>query len=221
MRGVGPGATHWSEPWLDVRSKADWHRLAQRFRKTQDEYLLSRKRLEAENERLQWELELASVQDQSESQPAVPAEQSLLFSPHNVPTTSEGGHDTGEVEMATAINTAINSRTRSRPAGEDGDESPEEGEMRSSDDEDGHVTAKMDRISAPPVRESVQVSRRSESPENFAWRSGGVKTQGVERPLSYADLVERVKQLEEMHGSLSRMHRVLVEFKAKSVAATG
>lgn len=220
IRGVGPGATHWSEPWLNVRSKADWHRLAQRFRKMQEEYVLSRQRLEAENERLEWELELASMEEQTKSSSqgaGVPTGDSLLFSPHTARTGEDVHMD--NVEVATAINTAINSRTRSNSRSkpmEDGDESPEEGEMRSSDGEADDTNARRDA--------TVEVTR-SESPDNLAWRSSPAKTQqqpgaeGADRPLGLAELADRVKQLEELHGSLSRMHRVLVEFKAKSVAA--
>ncbi len=123
----GPGATHWSEPWLNVRSKADWHRLAQRFRKTQEEYISSRQRLEAEKERLERELELASVEEASQAS-GVPAGNSLLFSRTQLPAMTRGMS-----MQRRAVNTAINSRTRSssrsKPT-EDGDESPEEGEMR-------------------------------------------------------------------------------------------
>ncbi|CDR98661.1 hypothetical protein [Sporisorium scitamineum] len=242
-RGVGPGATHWSEPWLDVRSKADWHRLAQRFTKTQEEYLVSRQRLEAESERLERELELAAKEEQATARShaldaEVPAERSLLFSPHKVSVSSatrNGGPEhadtvMGDVEMETAINTSINSRTRSgvrtNPA-EDGDDSPEEGEMRSSDDEDDsdnrkHAGAGDADKRSPETSSSLDslllASRRSESPDNLAWRASSTKlsSDGADRPLSYADLADRVKQLNELHGSLSRMHRVLSDFKAKS-----
>ncbi|CBQ67627.1 conserved hypothetical protein [Sporisorium reilianum SRZ2] len=246
-RGVGPGATHWSEPWLDVRSKADWHRLAQRFTKTQEEYLVSRQRLEAESERLERELELAAKEEQATAQPhgldaEVPAERSLLFSPHKVsvsagPRNDEDDHTDpvmGDVEMETAINTSINSRTRAgartKPAEDDGNDSPEEGEMRSSDDEDDGSARPADAGDSdkrsPETASSLDslllASRRSESPDNLVWRSSsaGSPTDGADRPLSYADLADRVKQLNELHGSLSRMHRVLSDFKAKGAVAS-
>uniref|UniRef100_V5EH10 Uncharacterized protein n=2 Tax=Kalmanozyma brasiliensis (strain GHG001) TaxID=1365824 RepID=V5EH10_KALBG len=119
------------------------------------------------------------------------------------------------VEVTTAINTAINSRTRSNSRSkpvEDGDESPEEGEMRSSDGEADDTDA---------TRDAAIGSTRSESPDNLAWRTSLANThhqpttEVADRPLGFAELADRVKQLEELHGSLSRMHRVLVEFKAK------
>lgn len=192
IKGVGPGATHWSEPWLDVRSTSDWHRLAQRFAKTQEEYLAARKRLEAERERLDRELELAAQEEQT-----APAEQSLPFSPHDDVVMRD-------LDKETAVNTSINSRTVGTNAREkklEEEEEPEEGEMRSSDDEEGE-------------------ERRSESPDNIAWRppAGGGRGDGAERPLGYSDLAVRVKELGELHGSLSRMHKVLVDFKAKEIA---
>ncbi|SPO20791.1 uncharacterized protein UTRI_00268 [Ustilago trichophora] len=258
IKGVGPGATHWSEPWLDVRSKSDWHRLAQRFAKAQEEYLISRKRLEAESERLDRELEMVSMeeQDTTRAQPLnggveVPAEQSLLFSPHKLSPSKGDQPDVVmcDLEAETAINTSINSRTgstvKSKPA-EDGDDSPEEGEMRSSDDEEGRADTGDNRRSesiqrSPGTTSSIDsailASRRSESPDNIAWRtttSATIPTQATsmrslaatgqdaaDRPLSYTDLANRVQQLGELHESLSRMHRVLVQFKAKGhVAAT-
>lgn len=245
IKGVGPGATHWSEPWLDVRSKSDWHRLAQRFAKAQEEYLASRKRLEAESERLDRELELASMEEREAPRPYVTtgdteirAEQSLLFSPHKHPASDADQPDLvmRDLEEETAINTSINSRTRctnstatakAKPPAEDGDESPEEGEMRSSDDEDGGRAdvgglGRSDTRSPGTTTSSVDsvllASRRSESPDNIAWRSGATAARshdGADRPLSYTDLANRVQQLGELHGSLSRMHRVLVDFKAK------
>lgn len=233
IKGVGPGATHWSEPWLDVRSKADWHRLAQRFTKTQDEYIVSRQRLEIESRRLERELELATEEEElrldTDAGAQVPAEQGLLFSAHRCVTTGEQ-----EVEMETAINTSLNARRR-RTRAVDADESPEEGEMRSSDDEAGKTgEAGGDAVARRSAEASDAIvlasSRRSESPEGLAWRfssqakSSSMAVDGsdaVDRPLSYTDLTERVKQLGELHGSLSRMHRVLVEFKGKeNIAAT-
>ncbi|TKY90457.1 hypothetical protein EX895_000455 [Sporisorium graminicola] len=242
-RGVGPGATHWSEPWLDVRSKADWHRLAQRFTKTQEEYLVSRQRLEAENERLERELELATKEEEATAHlDEVPAEQSLLFSPHKVSVSAatRGGEaddvDTimGDVEKETAINTSVNSRTRPdarpKPAEDDGNDSPEEGEMRSSDDDGGdyavsggNAADKRSPETTSSLDSLVPASRRSESPDNLAWRSSSTRAAGsdsADRPLSYADLADRVKQLNELHGSLSRMHRVLTDFKAKGAVAS-
>ncbi|SPO19872.1 uncharacterized protein UTRI_00268_B [Ustilago trichophora] len=258
IKGVGPGATHWSEPWLDVRSRSDWHRLAQRFAKAQEEYLISRKRLEAESERLDRELELASMEEQhiSRAEPLtgggeVPAEQSLLFSPHKLSSSNGDQPDVvmRDLEAETAINTSINSRTRTstknRKPAEDGDESPEEGEMRSSDDEEGRADAgdntQSESLQRSPgttssIDSAILTSRRSESPDNIAWRittSAKIPTQAAsgrspamtgqdaaDRPLSYTDLANRVQQIGELHGSLSRMHRVLVEFKAKGHAAS-
>lgn len=210
IKGVGPGATHWSEPWLDVRSRSDWHRLAQRFAKTQEEYLSTRKRLEAENERLDRELELASNEEQEAPR------QSLLFSPHKQAQAEGGDVEMQELEVETAVNTSINSRNGRRvnvEDGSDGNESPEEGEMRSDDE----------------IAKPGDEGRRSESPDNLAWRgpnnevgraSGNGSQEGAERPLSYTDLANRVQQLVELHGSLSRMHRVLVDFKSKGITAS-
>lgn len=273
IKGVGPGATHWSEPWLDVRSRADWHRLAQRFAKTQEEYLTTRKRLEAESEMLDRELELVSIEEQgvpahpggpstSNVYGEVPAEQNLLSSQHKTSASDDelqvgGSSQEGamrDLEVATAINTSINSQTRTSTRAEqaeDVDDSPEEGEMRSSDDEGGQADTDDARRSigrrSPGTASSDDPqlpasSRRSESPDNIAWRStsgpvlaevakratsgagrnerNAVNTRqnGADRPLSYTDLANRVQQLAELHGSLSRMHRVLVDFKAKSLA---
>lgn len=136
--------------------------------------------------------------------------------------------------METAINTSLNARRR-RTRAVDADESPEEGEMRSSDDEAGKTgEAGGDAVARRSAEASDAIvlasSRRSESPEGLAWRfssqakSSSMAVDGsdaVDRPLSYTDLTERVKQLGELHGSLSRMHRVLVEFKGKeNIAAT-
>ncbi|GAK62446.1 uncharacterized protein PAN0_001c0646 [Moesziomyces antarcticus] len=270
IKGVGPGAAHWSEPWLDVRSRSDWHRLAQRFAKTQQEYLASRKRLEAESERLDRELELASAEEQAASQPIglhsqASANQSLLFSPHAHPVSKMTRHgSTGEsdeldvdmldVEKETSVNTAHNAagprrreslESRRREPREDGEESPEEGEMRSSDDEAGQARAKKGsnsaeggaRAAGAEFETLLRQASRSESPDNIAWRAQptGVaaaadgsdgderarsRAVASDRPLSYADLADRVHQLAELHGSLSRMHRVLVDFKAKRLADT-
>ncbi|GAC73461.1 hypothetical protein PANT_9c00133 [Moesziomyces antarcticus T-34] len=270
IKGVGPGAAHWSEPWLDVRSRADWHRLAQRFAKTQQEYLASREQLEAESERLDRELELASAEEQAASQPMglhsqTSAKQSLLFSPHAHSVSKMTRHgSTGEsdeldvdmldVERETSINTAHNAagpqRRESLASGrreprEDGEESPEEGEMRSSDDEAGQPRAMKRsnsaedgaRAAGAELETLLREASRSESPDNIAWRAQptGVaaaadgsnvderarsRAVASDRPLSYADLADRVHQLAELHGSLSRMHRVLVDFKAKRLADT-
>ncbi|KAJ1584708.1 hypothetical protein NDA11_005468 [Ustilago hordei] len=194
IKGVGPGATHWSEPWLDVRSRSDWHRLAQRFAKTQQEYLSMRKRLEAESERLDRELALASAEEQDTPR------QSLLFSPHKQKEVNVEMQDLAE---ETAVNTSINSQTsKVKEAGGDGNESPEEGEMQSDDEQE------------------KQEIRRSESPDNLAWRpTTQTQREDGERPLSYTDLARKVAQLAELHASLSRMHTVLVEFKSKRNAA--
>ncbi|SNX81536.1 uncharacterized protein MEPE_00241 [Melanopsichium pennsylvanicum] len=251
-KGVGPGATHWSEPWLDVRSKADWHRLAQRFAKTQAEYLAFWKRLEAESERLDRELELAALEEPEASRRPlangdveVPAEQSLFFSPHKA-AASDGDIVMRDLEAETAINTSVYSRIRgsTKPkSAQDGDESPEEGEMRSSDDEEGRVddveTKAFGAVSsdhrstdtASSTDSLMLASRRSESPNNVAGRTSPTRNPsqatrnlapvgtGTDRPLSYIELANRVQQLEELHGSLSRMHRVLIDFKAKGLAS--
>lgn len=222
IRGVGPGATHWSEPWLDVRSKSDWHRLAQRFAKTQEEYRVVRHRLEVENERLEREMQLVGKEERSTRDGAA-AEQSLLFSPRQVSVTSADGEDVvmGEVDKETAINTSMNAR-HGKVKVDDGNESPEEGEMVSEDEgavggrERGSVEAGSSLDDS-----SIGQQRRSESPDGLAWRSDSAVKPGdggEDRPLTYADLAERVKEVGEMHGSLSRMHRVLVEFKGKTDA---
>ncbi|KAJ9476944.1 hypothetical protein PHBOTO_000616 [Pseudozyma hubeiensis] len=222
IRGVGPGAAHWSEPWLDVRSKSDWHRLAQRFAKTQEEYRMVRHRLEVENERLEREMQLVGKEERSTRDGAV-AEQSLLFSPHQESTVDADGGDVvmEEVDKETAINTSMNAR-QGKVKVEDGNESPEEGEMVSEDE--GAVPGR-DRGSAEAASSldgsSVGQQRRSESPDGLAWRSDSMVKPGgggEDRPLTYADLADRVKEVGEMHGSLSRMHRVLVEFKGKTDA---
>ncbi|PWZ02821.1 hypothetical protein BCV70DRAFT_229248 [Testicularia cyperi] len=245
VKGVGPGATHWSEPWLDVRSKSDWHKLAQRFAKTQEEYARSRQRLDEENQRLDREMALADVEERQA--PAEP-DSSLLFSPHVMGSAEELGPTT--LARQTATNTALNSgRTRGRqPAdrtAEDGaaDESPEEGEMLSSDAEEQRAGSDVEPSSTGPresrgrghVRSlstatslsSPALSRsRSSSPENLIWRQneswnrGGTTAarsggSGSDRPLSYKELAERVAHLNELHGSLARMHRVLVDYKAR------
>ncbi|KAJ1030860.1 hypothetical protein NDA18_002089 [Ustilago nuda] len=194
IKDVGPGATHWSERWLDVRSRSDWHRLAQRFAKTQQEYLSTRKRLEAESERLDRELALASAEEQDTPR------QSLLFSPHKQKEVNVEMQDLAE---ETAVNTSINSQTsKVKEAGGDGNESPEEGEMQSDDEQE------------------KQEIRTSESPDNLAWRhTTQTQREDGERPLSYTDLARKVAQLAELHASLSRMHTVLVEFKSKRNAA--
>ena len=105
--------------------------------------------------------------------------------------------------------------------------------MRSSDDEEEGVAdsnpppaveaGKHSPETAPLLGSLLLASRRSESPDNLAWRSSSTKphsssnpgSDAEDRPLSYADLADRVKQLNELHGSLSRMHRVLTDFKAK------
>ncbi|GAC97809.1 hypothetical protein PHSY_005397 [Pseudozyma hubeiensis SY62] len=223
IRGVGPGATHWSEPWLDVRSKSDWHRLAQRFAKTQEEYLMVRHRLEVESERLDREMQLVEKEEQSTRDGAA-AEQSLLFSPHQISVVDADGEDVvmGEVDKETAINTSMNARGHGKVKVEDGDESPEEGEMV-SDDEGAVGTRERASVNAASSLDGSSAGQqgRSESPDGLAWRSGSMVKSGgggEDRPLTYADLAERVKEVGEMHGSLSRMHRVLVEFKGKTDA---
>lgn len=162
-RGVGHGATHWSEPWLDVRSSSDWHRLASRFTKTQAEYTTFRAQLQAENARLDKELALATAE-----------EGSLLLAPN-------------KIELETERNTRSNARR---------EESPEEGEM----DEDGEVDGEKEK----------------EEEVSFVWRESGSK-----QPMGYNELVGRLKELGEMQGALSRMHRVLVDYKARQSVAAG
>lgn len=54
--GVGRGAMHVAEPWLDVHSAKDWHELAKRFRRVFGEYTTGMSRLQEEGELLQKEL---------------------------------------------------------------------------------------------------------------------------------------------------------------------
>lgn len=58
-QGVGSGASFSSEPWLEVRSRSDWTRLAERFKKVYNDFLKGRSRLRAEEDMIRADLEQA------------------------------------------------------------------------------------------------------------------------------------------------------------------
>ena len=57
--GVGGGAAFMSEPWLDVKSRNDWERLAERFKRVYDEYMKGVSRLREEEDLIRIDLEQA------------------------------------------------------------------------------------------------------------------------------------------------------------------
>lgn len=60
--GVGSGAAFHCEPWLDVRNRGDWQRLAERFKKVYEDFIKGRNLLREEEDKIRAELEEARLE---------------------------------------------------------------------------------------------------------------------------------------------------------------
>ncbi|UZJ51947.1 hypothetical protein CBS101457_001267 [Exobasidium rhododendri] len=74
--GVGGGAAFTSEPWLDVKSRRDWNKLAERFNRVFEEYSRDLTRLQQEEEMIRIDLEGARVEEEVRRVPT-PVEASM------------------------------------------------------------------------------------------------------------------------------------------------
>ena len=229
VKGVGHGATHWSEPWLDVRSVSDWKRLAERFNRMGEEYSANRRRLGIESARLDLEMALARREQEHQDEYRSYHEQNQGTEPAPVRTQTESDSNGG-----LGITIAADPQ-------DGGSDSLEEGEMADSDSDQGQ--SRLGGRSTSALGLSVGGPRtRSASPELLAWRSGNqlplslntrsdsstssgsssppyvVTPQDDQPPLTYKELVLLVEKTKHLHGSLERMKRVLCEFKDKHQA---
>lgn len=60
--GVGSGAAFSREPWLDVRSRGDWERLAERFKRVYEDFIKGRNLLREEEDKIRVDLEEARLE---------------------------------------------------------------------------------------------------------------------------------------------------------------
>lgn len=130
-RGVGAGAAHASEPWLDVQSLEDWTRLTARFGRTYEEYTRMAVRLESEKERLERERAMARREREEEEEEVRRVREEVERERHGAgagveaavnasgPQEKEKGGETPRKETVDRI---------AMPT-KQGRESPEEGEM--------------------------------------------------------------------------------------------
>ncbi|KAN0066023.1 hypothetical protein ACQY0O_000115 [Thecaphora frezii] len=236
VKGVGPGAAHWLEPWLDVRSRADWHRLAARFSKTCDEYRSNKRRLDEERVRLDEELDLAKREED---------EQRTGGGGGGLGIVINSGPEDEAQSQSQAQAQRHNSPKRKRTPTGNSDASLEEGEM-ASDEEVAPAAAEETRTlpnREPPstlglTTQSDSSRTRSTSPEDhLVWRTeamargrsrSGTTSPPLSRsgsvghdakppppPLAYKELKMLADRHRELHGSLARMQKVLVEFKGR------
>jgi hypothetical protein len=171
----------------------------------------------------------------------LPDGQTLLFSPNGARRSDDAEEKSVHVATGRSIDpnqsrtrSGLRSATKTKEALADiAEDSPEEGEMRSDDDERAKPHSPVSTLgdgehkpTADFADDSAQlISERSASPDNLVWRPSAIvpapagsnvhRHQHIPPPLTYRELVVRVAQLNELHGSLTRMHRVLSEYKNK------
>ncbi|PWN49150.1 hypothetical protein IE53DRAFT_160664 [Violaceomyces palustris] len=197
-KGVGPGAARLDEPWLDLRSRSDWHRLSQRFQKTYEEYECIRRRLDHENSRLESERAKAIQEVANEQRSTAGAKDGLSPLRRN----PEGERDGLWITM----------RGRDSKAGGDleAEDSHEEGQMSSEDE-----PAEFKQASALGLSTSVRTDGSSSS-DGLVWRGEESVVRRDDSPqlfpMAFSELSELVDQQHNLHGCLQRMKKALREF---------
>ncbi|EPQ32370.1 uncharacterized protein PFL1_00566 [Pseudozyma flocculosa PF-1] len=211
VKGVGPGAAHWLEPWLDVRSRSDWHHLAARFSKTCDEYAVNKRRLDEERARLDREWSLATREEAEASQGGgggglmiVMDEDGGDEATHQIepslPPASTSRPHVSPPPIPTSAAPSSSSLAQAAPPRESPEEGMlEEGEMTAEPEpeaQDAAASASMSTgtdgsqdLATANARSDATSRTRSATPEdNLVWRSEGTsRSTTVSPPLSRPD----------------------------------